>query len=170
MKITVRFFQASLLGFVLCTAPLLHAESTPRPDDSFALKGIEVGKVAFDISPGNAQKLHLFLQVIAQTHADLIRQNVKPEMILVFHGAAVQLITTEYPADLALDEEDTRKEIAKILADLHQKGVRIEACAIAMNLFKVDSDVLLPGIVAVGNTFVSQIAYQSKGYAIIPIN
>jgi hypothetical protein len=33
----------------------------------------------------------------------------------------------------------------------------------------VDPKTLLPGIEHVGNTFVSQIGYQAKGYAIIPI-
>ncbi len=170
MKTTMRFFQAGIVGIALGCAHISYAADAPRPDDSFALKGVEVGKVAFDITPGDAKKLALFLKVIAQTHADLLRQNVKPDMVLVFHGAAVQLITSEYPADLALDDEDARKEIASILADLHHKGVRIEACSIATELFKVNTQALLPGIVLVGNTFVSQIGYQAKGYAIIPVN
>ncbi len=170
MKTSVRFFQAGLLGLALCTAPPLYAEQTQRPDDSFALQNVKEGKGVFDISVGNPKTLHLFLKVIAQTHADLVRQNVKPDIILVFHGAAVQLITRSYPDSLALDEEDARQAIAEILANLQQKGVRIEACSIATELFKVDNADLLPSVVAVGNTFVSQIAYQAKGYAIIPIN
>jgi intracellular sulfur oxidation DsrE/DsrF family protein len=169
MKTRFSFFKLSVCALALCCSPL-YAEEPPRANDSYALAGVEVGKVAFDITPGDPKKLLLFLKVIAQTHADLIRQAVTPDMILVFHGAAVKLLSTQHAEGLALDEEEAIKNIAELLADLKQKGVRIEACSIATNLFNVPNDSLLPGIELVGNTFVSQIGYQAKGYAIIPIN
>jgi intracellular sulfur oxidation DsrE/DsrF family protein len=47
--------------------------------------------------------------------------------------------------------------------------VRMEACSITTRLAGIDSETLLPGIDLVGNTFVSQIGYQAKGFAVIPI-
>lgn len=41
--------------------------------------------------------------------------------------------------------------------------------SVATRLTGVDAETLLPGVEHVGNTFVSQIGYQAKGYAIIPI-
>jgi len=48
-------------------------------------------------------------------------------------------------------------------------GVKMEACSVAARLFDVDSKTYLPGIKPVGNTFVSLIGYQAKGFAVIPI-
>lgn len=164
-------FQALrfLFLFVCLLAPSAFAE-TPPPDDSHALAGVKTGKVVFDINiPGNAQKLALYLKVIRQTHADLVRQGVAPDMILAFRGKAVTLITRDAVENAALDQEAAFKQIVEILAELGQQGVRVESCSVATKLFKVSNDKLLPGVVPVGNTFVSLIGYQARGYATIPI-
>jgi hypothetical protein len=52
---------------------------------------------------------------------------------------------------------------------LANPSVRAEAYSVAMRLTGVDAKTLLPGIEYVGNTFVSQIGDQAKGFASIPI-
>jgi intracellular sulfur oxidation DsrE/DsrF family protein len=147
----------------------IHAE-TQRPDDSHALAGVEVGKVVFDINiPGKAKKMELYMKVIQQTYDDLVKQNVEPDMILAFRGMAVKLVSAKYGEDLPLDEEDAWKNFATMLADLQAKGVRVEACSVATALFGVDHETLLPGVIPVGNTFVSLTGYQAKDYGVIPI-
>lgn len=128
-----------------------------------------VGKVAWDINMGSAQKLSLYLKVIDETYADLKRQGVEPDMVFTFRGPSVPLVSAERD-DVPLDEEEHYDAIAAQIKDLLAKpGVRMEACSIAARLFGVDGATLLPGIDFVGNTFVSQIGYQAKGYASIPI-
>ncbi len=42
--------------------------------------------------------------------------------------------------------------------------------AIAAGLFKVDPKTFIPEVKPVGNTFISLIGYQAKGYGLVPIN
>jgi intracellular sulfur oxidation DsrE/DsrF family protein len=96
--------------------------------------------------------------------------NEKPTVLLLaFRGPAVTLVSTERDRfDLA--DFDALDQIADHIADLQMLGVRMEACGVACRLFQVDHNTLLDGIKPVGNTFVSLIGYQARGYAIIPIH
>lgn len=140
-----------------------------KPSDANALEGVTSGKIAWDINMSSPEKLLLYLKVMDETYQDLKRQGVDPDMVLTFRGPSVRLITTER-TDVPLDEESHYDGIAKQVQGLLAKpNVRAEACSVATRLTGVDADTLLPGIEHVGNTFVSQIGYQAKGYAIIPI-
>ena len=138
--------------------------------DIDALQGVTEGKVVFDIGLANPQTLPLYLKVIGQTHADLVRQKVTPNIILAFHGGAVKLISSNWDA-LPLDQHTFLEEIALLVADLRKKpGVRMEVCGLATHLMGVDNASILPGIKVVGNTFVSLTGYHAQGYAAIPIH
>ncbi|MCF7985621.1 MAG: hypothetical protein K9L70_14555 [Thiohalocapsa sp.] len=140
-----------------------------KPSDAHALAEVESGKIAWDINMANAEKLLLYLQVMDETYEDLKRQGVEPDMVFTFRGPSVRLISTDR-AGVSIDEEVQRDGVAKqIQALLAKPNVRMEACSVATRLTGVDAETLLPGIEHVGNTFVSQIGYQAKGYAIIPI-
>jgi len=144
-----------------------HGDAATYSDQK-ALVGVATAKTLFDINLTEAKKLELYLNVIKQTHADLVRQGHTPEMVIAFRGASVRLVSTE---TWSFTEEDQKslERSAKLLSELAALGVRLEACSIATNLFKVDDSTLLPRIEVVGNTFVSLTGYQHKGYALIPI-
>ncbi len=140
-----------------------------KPSDVDALGNINEGKVVWDITVGNPIKLSLMLKVIEETYDDLVRQNVKPDMVFAFHGPVMKLITTESP-DLALDEEEAHEVILELLTDFSKKpGVKMESCSIAARLLNIDNDTIITEVKPVGNTFVSLIGYQKQGYALIPI-
>lgn len=168
----VSLMKKAIHSILVAAAVLLffsvHNVTAEEYSDSAALEGIQSSRTLFDINLSQAGKLELYLGVIMKTRDDLLRQGVKPEIILAFRGASVRLITTER---WAFSEEDQKslEKASEILAKLHELGVRIEACSIATNLFKVDNSTLLPGIEVVGNTFVSLTGYQAKGFALIPI-
>ncbi|MBF0181379.1 MAG: DsrE family protein [Magnetococcales bacterium] len=150
-------------------APGVMAQPTAPLDDADALKGVTVGKVVFDIGKADPQTLPIYLKVIAQTHADLERQKVKPDMVLAFRGGAVKLVSGNREA-LPIEQHPFLEEIAALIADLAKKpGVRMEVCGVATKLLGVDNATILPGIKVVGNTFVSLTGYQAQGYAAIPI-
>jgi hypothetical protein len=118
---------------------------------------------------GDPKKLTLYLTVMDETYEDLKRQGVEPEMVLTFRGPSLPLISTDV-TDVPLDQEQHYQAVAELIKTLQAKpNVRMEACSVAARLFEIDPGTLLPGIDFVGNTFVSQIGYQSKGYATIPI-
>ncbi len=157
----------NLMVIMLITmSPSLFAASSPN--DADALRGVEKGKVIFDINMGEAKKLTLYLMVIKQTVADLVRQNVQPDVILAFRGLSVRLISKDRE-QMELTDFDHLDKIANQIKELKKMGVRIEACSVATKLFNVKNDTLLDGIKPVGNTFVSLTGYQAQGYANIPI-
>ena len=152
----------------ICIFGLIHSASATIYSDEKALQGVTKSRTLFDINLTEAPKLELYLSVIKQTQADLVRQGVTPEIVIAFRGASVRLITSETWV-FSEEEQKSLERSAGLLAELANAGIRIEACAIATNLFKVDNSTLLPGIEVVGNTFVSLTGYQTKGYTLIPI-
>ena len=156
-----------IIGFlVLHVSSLVYAE---KPTDADALRDINEGKVVWDVTVGSPIKLLLLMKVIEETYDDLVRQDVKPDMIFTFHGPVVKLISSE-PLDLTLDEEEAHEEVLDLLRKFSQKpGVKMESCSVAARLLGIDNDTIMPEVKPVGNTFVSLIGYQKKGYALIPI-
>lgn len=142
--------------------------SAARPNDADALAGATSGKAIFDINVGSPQKITRFLTVIKQTHQDLLMQGVQPEFVVAFRGPSVRLITTENWSFEEKDQEEL-KAAAGLIHELSQEGVKLEACSVATGLFKVDNKTILPDVKSVGNTFVSLIGYQSKGFVLIPV-
>ncbi len=158
---------ALIVSSMLFITPALA--QTEKPTDHAALEGITTGKVVWDINMGNPKKLTLYLKVIQETYDDLVRQDVTPDMIFTFRGQSLLLISTERE-QIPLEQHIHLDEVAKLLADLNKRpGVKMEACSVAGRLFGIKSNELLPNIPAVGNTFVSLIGYQAKGYSAIPI-
>lgn len=162
MKRLILLMLASLMLLVS------SAYAAERPNDSNALKGVETGKVVFDINMEQPKKMTLYLMVIKETVNDLKRQGVKPDVILAFRGKSVLLLSKNRDQMELTDFEHLDKVAAQV-AELQKLGVRVEACSVATRLFKVDNGKLLQGVVPVGNTFVSLTGYHAQGYASIPI-
>ena len=159
----------NLIGLLILVTLTSVSASPDKPNDADALKGLATGKVVWDINMTNPKKLSLYLSVIQETYADLVRQGVKPDMVFAFRGRSVTFASKDRE-DIPLEKHHFLDKVAEQLADLNKReGVRMEACSVACRLFGVNPSTLLPGIKPVGNTFVSLIGYQAKGYAIIPI-
>ena len=159
----LRYWLVSIM-LALCTTSVL----ADKPSDAAALRGVQHGKVVFDINAADAKRLNLYLAVIRETHDDLKRQGVQPDIILAFRGLAVSLVSTDRER-FELTEFEHLDHVADQIANLRQLGVRMEGCSIATRIFQVDNTTLLQGITPVGNTFVSLTGYQAQGYAVIPI-
>jgi intracellular sulfur oxidation DsrE/DsrF family protein len=162
--------RSIFLGIVCIFAiwPVNSGWALEEMNDLDALESVQSTKTLFDINVSTANKLELYLQVIEQTYDDLIRQEQTPVFVIAFRGAAVRLITSENWAFSDEDQESIKKAAASI-HKLSKQGVKLEACSIATRLFKIDNKTLLPEIKVVGNTFVSLVGYQTKGYALVPI-
>jgi len=147
-----------VLLFMLIFSPVLHAGQ--KPDDQEALAGLRTAKVIFDVRVPDLDKLVFNLELFGETLDGLVAQGVKPKMVVAFRGPGVRLLTA-----VALD-----KEALELIRVLKKKGVRFEACAVAMRVFKVDPAELVPEVKLVANVLNSYIGYQNKGYAMIAIN
>lgn len=158
------------IGTAALLAGLVHpAAAEDKPADTAALKGVTSGKVVWDINTASPAKLALYLGVIQETYDDLVRQGVTPDMVFTFRGESLRIISTEHDEITVQSMPEIRQSARMIHGLMLRPGIRMEVCAIAARIFEVDTGKILHGIRPVGNTFVSLIGYQSKGYAIIPI-
>ena len=152
-----------LLGFL--AAPRVTAQTF---DDKAALVGLTEVKVAFDITTGEGKGLLSRLNVIDETRQSLIKQGVKPHFVLAFRGPATKLVQT----DIEKVKPEDRLELPKIALKIQEmsaaQGVQsLEQCSVAIRQQGTAADKVLPPIKVVGNSWISLLAYQTKGYAYI---
>lgn len=164
-KLATRF-MVLIFGILLMASPVVAAEK--GIPDTAALKGVKTGKGVFDINLSSPEKLPLYLEVIKETHHGLKAQGVKPELIVAFRGTAVKLVSNAR-ANFSKDQLEALQQSDELIRELAKAGVKFEACAVATRLFGVENNSILPQVKVVGNTFISLIGYQAKGYALIPI-
>jgi intracellular sulfur oxidation DsrE/DsrF family protein len=153
----IRSLMLTLL-FILSCSPATYA--VQKPDDREALSGLKSAKVIFDVRVPDLEKLVFNLGLFSETLEGMEAQGVTAEMIVVFRGPGVKLLSSA-----VLDEE-----AVDLFRALKKRGVRFEACSVAMRVFKADPAKLIPEVALVGNVFNSLIGYQNKGYAMIAIN
>jgi intracellular sulfur oxidation DsrE/DsrF family protein len=55
-------------------------------------------------------------------------------------------------------------------APFRRHSFRLEQCAIAARAWKVDPAAFLPAVNVVQNGYISIVAYQAKGYALLPMD
>ncbi|MDD2271279.1 MAG: DsrE family protein [Desulfuromonadaceae bacterium] len=148
-----------LIAFVtLFSLPLQAAQKTDNGDRPFA--GLKTAKVIFDVRVPDQEKLIFNLKLIDETYEGIVADGVKPKMVVSFRGPGVKQLTSG-----VIDEE-----AHALIRNLVKKGVRIEVCAVATRIFKVDNATIIPEVKLVANVMLSFIGYQNRGYAIITIN
>lgn len=153
----MRYLITLVMVLLVCAGSSYAAQ---KPDDREALAGLTTARVIFDVRVPDIDKLNFNLKLFKETFEGMAAQGVKPEMIVVFRGPGVRLLT-----DSALDDE-----ARNLLRMLKKMGVRFEACSVALRVFNADPGKLFPEIILVANVFNSLIGYQNKGYAMIAIN
>ena len=164
MNYLARVFLATLI--LVASIPAISAE---KLDDATALKDITNGKVVWDINTNSPKRLALYLNIINETYDELIKQGVAPDMVVTFRGESVAIISSDHEA-ITLSSMPEILQAAEIINELMRKpNIRMEVCSIAARIFGVDTKHILHGVTPVGNTFISLMSYQKKGYAIITI-
>ncbi|MFK7795271.1 MAG: DsrE family protein [Gammaproteobacteria bacterium] len=164
---TRRLITLSILFTFLTLLITAYADT---PNDADALEGIDTGKVIWDVTLSKPSRLLFVMKVIDETYEDLVQQGVKPDMVFTFHGRVLKLLSSQ-PIELDLDEEVALEELLVLIQTLSNKpGVKMESCSIASRILGIDNSTIIAEVKPVGNTFVSMIGYQQKGYALIPIN
>ncbi len=137
-------------------------------DDRAALQGIKEVKVAFDITAGDAKALLARLNVIDETRQSLIKQGVTPHFVLTFRGPATVLVQTDQQKIKPEDRETVARIAAKLKELRAAPGIEgLEQCNVAVRQQEVKRENVLPELTVVGNSWISLMAYQAKGYAYI---
>jgi hypothetical protein len=88
---------------------------------------------------------------------------------VAFRGPATKYITrgTGY---VSPEHYTIKKEIQGWIAQFHENGFSLEQCAIAARAQKVSYGDVLPQITVIQNGYISIVAYQNKGYALLPMD
>jgi intracellular sulfur oxidation DsrE/DsrF family protein len=77
----------------------------------------------------------------------------------------VSLLVRERQRDKVLQQETV-----ELINELAERDICLEACGYALNLFGLEREDLYARIHAVGNSLNSLVGYQTKGYALVPMN
>ena len=143
--------------------------SAKEINDSAALKDLKIAKSVFLIDFTNPNKTAFYLNIIKGSYDGLVKQNVKPEFVLVFIGKTVEYLTTQPTDELEMEYAEQLRSIAETARALKALGVRMEVCAVATRVFGIDNSTILPSMDVVGDGFISLIGWQNQGYKLVPI-
>jgi len=156
---------ASVTAVALCLAAPARSET---PNDQQALAGLSEVKVAFDLTSGDPKHLLTQLTVIDETRQSVMNQGAKPDFVLAFRGPATKLVQTDLSQVKAEDRELMSKIAEKVRQLRGSSGVTsLEQCSVAVRLAGTKPENVLPEIKVVGNSWISLMAYQAKGYGYI---
>jgi intracellular sulfur oxidation DsrE/DsrF family protein len=164
MKPNRRILLASLTVFFLVLSSLSYALA----EEYDAMKGVNSVNVMFDMRDGNLQSAVIHLNLIHDTYKELVAQKKSAVFVVVFMGSSVKLISTDQRGFKA-EEQKSLKQIADIISGMSKAGIRVEVCLFAAKVFGVEPASILPEIQRVGNGWISEIGYQTRGYSLVPV-
>jgi len=156
---------ALLLAILLLPIMALADQFT----DANALKGLKIVKVICDVNVGDPKLLLRRIELIDETYTQLIDAGIQPSFIVAFRGPATKFVT-HGSAYVPREHQAVKKEIQGWIVQFHENGFSLEQCAIAARSQKVSYDDFLPQITVVQNGYISIVAYQNKGYALLPMD
>ena len=136
-----------------------------------ALRHVAVAKAYFDVTSGSPGKLVNQLGFIDKAYDQLAKQGLKPHFVLGFHSAASAYVT-KGSEDYVVGEEEIegKKKVRALVQRFKAKGIVMEQCMLAAEVYEIEPDDILPEIDRVKNGYVSTIGYQAKGYSLVPLN
>jgi intracellular sulfur oxidation DsrE/DsrF family protein len=157
---------AALLLAILLLPVTVSAGQLNNAD---ALKGLKTVKVVCDVNVGNPELLLWRLELIDETYTQLLDAGIQPTFVVAFRGPATNYVTrgTGY---VSPDAYAIKKKIQGWVTQFQKNGFALEQCAIAARAQKVPFGDILPQITVVQNGYISIVAYQNKGYALLPMD
>jgi len=164
-------FKTTIIGnlfflFILAVPSFAYAT---EPSDAEALKGLSSARAVFDITTANPKKLNFYLNLIESTAKSMHAAGVKTDFILAFRGPAT-FYTSMDRKKIKMDDMMIADKISNKLKSMSSTpGMELTQCAVAAHALKVDVKTINPAVKVIGNSWVSLIAYQNKGYAIVPV-
>ena len=157
-------FAIFTIGFL---APIAPANSA---DYENALKDVKQVKAVFDYTQKSAAISNILVWPIQNVYKDDTVNSLpnSPMAAVVFHGPAVKLLSTDASHHAGQDAAEVKK-FQNALTQMRKDGVKLEVCAYALKVLKVDPDTVITAIDKVPNGFVSVVGYQAQGYEVVRI-
>jgi len=164
----MNIFKKILVTVVLVLG-LSTMSSAKEINDSAALNGVKETKSVFLIDFTNVKKTAFYMRIIEGTHKGLLKQGVKPNMVLVFIGQTVKYLSTQQDEAFEMENEDNLNSIQTSIQNLNKLGVRMEVCAVATKVFNVKNNTIPKEMNLVADGFISLIGWQTQGHKLVPI-
>lgn len=159
--------KTAALFAVMLLAPALAAAGAFS--DSRALEGLTTVKVVVDVNVGDPALLLRRIELIDETYTQLLDAGIKPVFVVAFRGPATRYVTRG-EGYVAPEHAAVKKKIQGWIGQFHENGFTLEQCAIAARGQKVPAGDILSGITVVKNGYISLVAYQNKGFALLPMD
>jgi len=138
-------------------------------NDSVSLNGIKTAKSVFLIDFTDIKTTAFYLKIIEGTYDGFVKQGVEPKMVLVFIGKTVKFLSTKQDEEYEMEYEDELISIQNSIKKFSELGVRMEVCAVATKVFKVDNNTIPKHMNIIADGFISLIGWQTQGYKLVPI-
>lgn len=165
---SVHYVVSVFTMIVLC----IIAAASPAVADGYddALKGIKGIRAIFDYSQGSPKMSNIIFGAVKDLYEDEATTSLpeKTQLVIVFQGPAVTLITTDR-SNFAQKDFGELDKFHEMIRQLKRDGVKFEVCLYAANVVGVDPSTILPEIDPVGNGFISTIGYQAQGYSLVRV-
>ena len=166
---TTRFHRSfrSLTAITFLLALLVLSAIPATAGEYAALTGVKGLDSVFDISLGSPQMATVVFPAVLDVHQnqDVRALPAPPRTVIVFHGQAVKLVSTDRKgmkkADMAAYDK-----VAELIRQFKKAGIKIEVCMYAAKVLGVDPATFMPEVDRVGNGFVSVLGYQAQGYSV----
>ena len=143
--------------------------SSIETDEYLALKGQKTFRGLVDLNKDEAETVLAYLDLILRMDRDIKAMGLERHIVVAMRGGSVQYLRRDRSAFDAYDRQLV-EDIARTLRLLHECGIRIEACKVAMDRFKVPADGVVDEVVVVKNTFITLIGFQQQGYGLVSIS
>ncbi|MFA7496940.1 MAG: DsrE family protein [Acidithiobacillus sp.] len=154
---------------IVLSCLFLSAEaSAAQLSDRQALQGLHQAKAIFLVNMRKPMAVEHLVKVIGLTRRQFLSQKVTPHFIVVFIGPDVAFLTKNHRG-IPYTDERAVANIQKEVVQLSGKGVQFQACGVALHGMDVQPRDIIPQVSPVESGFISVIAYQEKGYALVPV-
>lgn len=149
---------------MFCLIGILAALGT-----AFAEMPKHMVKAIFDYRDGNSMSAPLHLDLVRQTCQDMSAGKGKgSKFVVVFIGPSVKLISTKREG-MSAEDKKASEEMAATVSAMAKAGIKLEVCMVALKVMGVDPATVLPEIKKVSNGWISEIEYETEGYALVPV-
>ena len=158
-----------LIVALFITISSLTISNAQEINDSVALNGIKTAKSVFLIDFTDIKTTAFYLKIIEGTYDGFVKQGVEPKMVLVFIGKTVKFLSTKQSEEFEMEYENELISIQNSIKKFSTLGVRMEVCAVATKVFKVDNNTIPKQMDIIADGFISLIGWQTQGYKLVPI-
>lgn len=125
----------------------------------------------WDFTTGDAKIFLDRINLILDADKSFREAGVRPQFVVLLRGAVMKFVVRDLSLTVfAAETVENLFEIHQRLAALSQTGAVLEVCEIAMERRGITPGNLLPICRTERNVFVSSVALQNKGYALMRVD